>query len=194
MDRTVGFISERLNKMERGTVLAMTTGREARMKHSGSVLRCLLAGAAIAAAMVLSEPANAGVNVNINLGPPVVVAEPPEMVLVPRSRVYFSPEPEVDIFFYGGYWWSPRGDRWYRARAHNGPWGVIGRRSVPREVIAVPRDYRGRYGHEKRVPYGQWKKEHRQYDKAERKDRKRDEKERKHEEKQRGGHGRGHDD
>jgi hypothetical protein len=178
------------------------------MSRLRSVFRCLLAGAAIAAAVGFSEPAHAGVNVNINLGPPVVVAEPPQMVLVPRSRVYFSPEPQIDIFFYDGFWWSPRGDRWYRAREHNGPWGVIERRHVPRDVIRVPRDYRGRFEREERIPYGQWKKEHRQWEKSERKEEKRDEKERKHQEKRDryerddrndgddrgpGKHGRGHD-
>lgn len=144
----------------------------------------MLAGAAIVAVIGFSEPVRAGVNVNINLGPPVVVAEPPQMVLVPRSRVYFSPEPEVDIFFYDGYWWSPRGDRWYRAREHNGPWGVVERRHVPREVIVVPRDYRSRFEREKRIPYGQWKKEHHGgYGKAERKERKHEEKEWKEREK-----------
>jgi hypothetical protein len=143
------------------------------MTNSGRILRCLLAGAAIAAAIGFSETARAEVSVNINLGPPVVVAEPPHLVLVPQSQVYFSPDPQVDIFFYGGYWWSPRGDRWYRAREHNGPWGVIERSSVPQEVIVVPRDYRTRFEREKRVPYGQWKKEHyKDRGKAERKEQK----------------------
>ena len=49
------------------------------MTNSGKVFRCLLAGAAIAVAIGFSEPARAGVSVNINLGPPpIVVAEPPE--------------------------------------------------------------------------------------------------------------------
>ena len=64
------------------------------MKNSGSVFRCLLAGAALAAAIGFSEPARAEVSVNINLGPPVVVVEPPHMVLVPRSQVYFYPDPQ----------------------------------------------------------------------------------------------------
>ncbi len=164
------------------------------MTNSGSVFRCLLAGAAIAVALGFSEPVRAGVNVNINLGPPVVVAEPPNLFLVPGSRVYFSPDPQVDIFFYGGYWWSPRGDRWYRARAYNGPWGVIGRRHVPREVIVVPKDYRGRFGREKPIPYGQWKREHyKEHGKAERRERKRDWKERENrgrDDEGRGDHGR----
>ena len=129
------------------------------MTNSGRIFRCLLVGAAIAATGFM-EPARAEVNVNINLGPPVVIAEPPHLVLVPQSQVYFSPDPQVDIFFYGGYWWSPRGDRWYRATEHNGPWGVIERSRVPQEVIVVPRDYRTRFEREKRIPYGQWKKEH----------------------------------
>jgi len=171
------------------------------MTNSGRIFRCLLAGAAIAAAMGLSEPARAEVSVNINLGPPpIVVAEPPEVVLVPRSRVYFVPDPHVDVFFYGGYWWSPRGERWYRSRAYNGPWGVVERRRVPRDVIVVPRDFRGRFERERRIPYGQWKKEHKQWDKAERKERKRDEKEWKERENHdrddegHGKHGRGHGD
>ena len=63
------------------------------MTNSGKVFRSLLAGAALATAMGFSEPARREVSVNINLGPPVVVVEPPQMVLVPRSQVYFSRSP-----------------------------------------------------------------------------------------------------
>jgi hypothetical protein len=50
---------------------------------------------------------------------------------------------------------------------------VIERSSVPQEVIVVPRDYRTRFEREKRVPYGQWKKEHyKDRGKAERKEQK----------------------
>jgi len=149
------------------------------MTSSGSVFRCLLAGAAIAAAFGFSEPARAEVSVNINIGPPpIVVAEPPAVVMVPQSRVYFVPDPHVDVFFYGGYWWSPRGEQWYRARAYKGPWGVMERHRVPRSVIYVPRDYRARYERERHVPYGQWKKEHGQWDRENRKAHKQWEKER----------------
>jgi len=156
--------------------------------------RYLLAGAAIAAAIGLSEPARAEVSVSINLGPPpIVVAEPPGVVLIPQSQVYFVPDPQVDVFFYGGYWWSPRGERWYRARAYNGPWGVIERHRVPRAVVYVPRDYRVRYERERHHPYGQWKKEHSRWDRQNRKAHKRWEKEREQEWK-RDGRGHGRDD
>jgi len=157
------------------------------MTNSGKVFRYLLAGAAFAAAIGLSAPARAevGVGININLGPPpIVVAQPPEVVMIPGSQVHFVPDPQIDVFFYGGYWWSPRGDRWYRARAYNGPWGVMERSRVPRAVIYVPRDYRSRYGNGKHVPYGQWKKEQSRWDRENRKAQKRWEKEREKEWKQ----------
>jgi hypothetical protein len=118
----------------------------------------------ILAVLILSglpDSAPAEVNVNVNIGtPPVVVAEPAEVVLIPEFGVYFVPDGDVDLFFHLGFWWSPRGDRWYRSRVWNGPWVVVERRIVPRKVVRVPRDYRVRYGKVKRVPYGQWKKAH----------------------------------
>jgi hypothetical protein len=134
---------------------------------------------AAAAALAVAGPAQAEVNVNINLGPPpIVVAEPPAVVAIPQTRVYFAPDPHVDVFFYGGYWWSPRGPRWYRAKAYNGPWVVIEPHRVPKAVVYVPGDYRTRYGNERHVPYGQWKKEHEKWDRENRKSHKKWEKER----------------
>ena len=101
-----------------------------------------------------------GVGININIGPPpITVAAPPAMVMVPQSQVYFVPSVSFDVFFHNGYWWSPRGDQWYRSQAYNGPWGVVDRRYVPQQVIHVPHDYRAKYEKEKHIPYGQWKKE-----------------------------------
>ena len=52
----------------------------------------------------------------------------------------------------------------------------------------MPRDYRARYAHERRIPYGHWKAEHARWDKENNKAHKRWEKERekewKHQEKQ----------
>jgi len=152
--------------------------------------------------------ARAQVSVNINLGPPpIVVSEPPAVVAIPQTRVYFAPDPHVEVFFYGGYWWSPRGEAYYRSRAYNGPWAVVERRHVPKAVIYVPGDYRTRYERERHVPYGQWKKEHDRWDRDNRKSHKKWEKERQkewkeeqkrqqHEGQDRGGnggkHGKGH--
>lgn len=106
------------------------------------------------------KEAVAQVEVNVNLGPPpITVAAPPAVVMVPNSRVYYVPDPNVDVFNYNGYWWAPRGDQWYRSRAYKGPWGVIDQRYVPASVRQVPRDYRVVYEKEKHIPYGQWKKQ-----------------------------------
>lgn len=127
-----------------------------------------------------TKEALAEVSVNINIGPPpIVVVEPPEIVMMPGLQVYFVPQLEFDVFFYNGYWWSPRGSQWYRARAYNGPWGVIDKRYVPAPVSGVPKDYRNVYGKEKHIPYGQWKKQGKQNEKEERKEMKEDKKEKK---------------
>lgn len=108
---------------------------------------------------VMLHGAAAEVSLNINIGPPVVVGVPPAVVLVPGSRVYFVPDFNVDIFFYGGYWWSPRGDRWYRAHDHSGPWRAVSRSVVPRPVYRIPGNYRQVYAKERHIPYGQWQKD-----------------------------------
>ena len=121
----------------------------------------------LAGFVAIGTPAHAGTNVNVNLGVPVVVApqplvveQPPEMVVIPRSNVYFAPGVGVDIFFYDNRWWNRRGDRWYRGSGYNGPWVAVGPRHVPAPVYGVPANYRSVYAHEKPMPYGQWKKVH----------------------------------
>ena len=129
----------------------------------------VLAVLALTGFIVTAAPVHAGTNVNVNLGipvpvvvapQPVYVEQPPEMVVIPRSNVYFAPGVSVDIFFYDNRWWNRRGDRWYRGSGYNGPWVAVGPRYVPAHVYRVPADYRTVYGHEKRIPYGQWKKAH----------------------------------
>ena len=101
--------------------------------------------------------AQAEVNVSINIGaPPVVVSEPQEVVMMP-SGIYFVPGYSFDVFFYNGYWWSPRGDRWYRAGQYNGPWGVVQRSYVPSYLFKVPKNYRAVYKNERPINYRQWR-------------------------------------
>ncbi len=119
------------------------------------LLTCLLASEAVG---------GVNVGININIGPPSLTVAPPSIVLVPQSQVYFAPAAPADVFYFSGYWWSPRGSQWYRSRDYSGPWGVVDRRYVPQPVMRVPHDYRTVYGHEKHIPYGQWKKEHNQHD------------------------------
>jgi hypothetical protein len=128
-----------------------------------------LAALAFTVFAATAAPVLAGTNVNINLGlpaavvaapEPVYVEQPPEMVVIPQSNVYFAPGVSVDLFFYDNRWWNRRGDRWYRASDYNGPWVSVGQRHVPASVYRVPANYRTVYVHEKPMPYGHWKKTH----------------------------------
>jgi len=142
----------------------------ARMRRQGGAIVTALFGAALFAAFG-AAPAMAGVNVNVNIGPPaVVVAEPPEVVAVPQSMVYFAPRVSAELLFYEGYWWTPKEGRWFRARAYDGPWTIVGPRYVPAEIVRLPRDYRSVYVRGEHVPYGQLKKHwrHREIERRER--------------------------
>lgn len=149
-------------------------------------------------------PALSEVSVNINIGPPPVLVEPPpELVVVPHTMVYYVPGASAELFFYRGRWWSRHEGRWFRAKAYNGPWVAVGPRYVPVEVVRVPRDYRTLYVHETHVPYGQLKKhwEHREYEKRKhmgewkegKRERKEEKRERKEERKERKKENKKHD-
>ncbi|MBI5419084.1 MAG: hypothetical protein HZA60_03250, partial [Deltaproteobacteria bacterium] len=133
-----------------------------------------LPASGILAALLLpcaAAPALAEVSVNINIGPPaVVVHEPPEVIVIPHTMVYYAPAVEVDLLFHNGYWWTSHEGRWFRSRAYKGPWVVVGPRYVPVEIVRLPRDYRTVYVREQRVPYGQLKKhwKHRELERRER--------------------------
>ena len=108
--------------------------------------------------LVSAKTAQAEVNVNINIGPPpIVVSEPPEVVMMPQTGIYFVPSASFDVFFYDGYWWSPRGDRWYRANQYKGPWGIVQRNYIPAPLFKVPNNYRVVYKKERPINYKQWK-------------------------------------
>ena len=91
----------------------------------------------------LPVSATAEVNANIDIGSrPTVVAEPPEVVLIPGAGVYFVPDAGANLFYHAGFWWSSRGDRWFRSRVYNGPWVAAERRDVSVEVVRIPKDNR----------------------------------------------------
>jgi hypothetical protein len=106
------------------------------------------------------KEASAGWNVNVNIGPPpIVVVAPPAVVFIPDLQVYFVPDLEFDVFFYNGFWWSPRRNGWYRASEYNGPWHGVKKHDIPGPLYRVPKNYRSVYGKEQHIPYGQWKKQ-----------------------------------
>ncbi|MFB3884999.1 MAG: hypothetical protein ACE144_07205 [Thermodesulfobacteriota bacterium] len=113
----------------------------------------------ILVAALVSIPANgvAGVDVNIgiNVPPPprVVVHAPPAVVVIPGTYVYFPPTLEVDIFFYGGYWYRSHHGHWYRATSYDGHWVFIEKHRVPYVVLHVPPDFRRLPPGYRHIPY-----------------------------------------
>ncbi len=115
---------------------------------------------------VAPSPAEVKVSVGIGipLPPPLVIRVPPPVIPIPRTNVYFPPTIDVDILFFGGYWYRPYQDHWFRARAYNGPWVFVEPHRVPRAVIDLPPDYRRIPPGQRHIPYGQFKKYHDRWD------------------------------
>jgi hypothetical protein len=107
-------------------------------------------------------PSSAGVNVHVGIGiplpPPLVIPVPPPVVPIPRTSVYFPPTIDVEILFFGGYWYRPYQDHWFRSRSYNGPWVFLEPHRVPRALIGLPPDYRHIPPGYRHIPYGQFKK------------------------------------
>lgn len=113
-----------------------------------------LAAFGLAAGLLWPLDARAGVNVNVNIGPPpIVLAAPPALVVVPGSTVYYAPDVSINLFSYRGRFYSFHDGAWFYATSHRGPWAAIAIERVPRPVVAVPVTYY-------RVPPGHAKKMH----------------------------------
>lgn len=83
------------------------------------------------------------VGVSIPLPPGIEFSAPPEMVVIPETYVYAVPDVDVDIFFYGGWWWRPWDGRWYRSQSYNSGWTHY--QSVPSFYREVPSGWRDDY-------------------------------------------------
>ncbi len=144
------------------------TRSEGRKKGMSRNLAAL--AAALVASGVIGSTASAEVDVNIGIGlpiPNVVIAEPPSVVAVPGTRVYYAPRAGVDLFFYSGAWYRKDRDRWYRASYYNGPWVFMSPRRVPVALGRLPRDYYAVPASYKPIPYGQLKKHWKKWEKEE---------------------------
>jgi hypothetical protein len=97
---------------------------------------------ALALSGLSATQAQARVDVHVGIGipaPPVVQfeAEPP-VEIIPQTQVYYAPEPDYDLYRYGGWWYVNREGYWYRSHSYNGPFGPVVYESVPQAIIAVP--------------------------------------------------------
>ena len=118
-----------------------------------------ISGVLLVIALLFPVAAGADVSVGINIfPPPIVLSAPPAVMVVPGTYVYFIPDLEVDILFYGGWWYRPYRGYWYRAKGYNGPWVHVEGSRVPSVVIALPPHFRNVPPGHTRIPYGQLKK------------------------------------
>jgi hypothetical protein len=107
---------------------------------------------ALAIAVPVSATAGVSIGFGISLPPPVVFHAPPEVIVLPDTDdVYVVPDIDVDIYFWGGWWWRFWDGRWYRSHYYDRDWGYYSR--VPSFYFDIDpgwrRYYRDRnwYGH-----------------------------------------------
>ncbi len=83
-----------------------------------------------------------GIRIGVNIPPPpiFVFPAPPELVVIPGTYVYYCPDVDFDILFYGGYWYRPYGGYWYRSASYGGPWVYI--KGPPSVLVSLPPNYR----------------------------------------------------
>lgn len=124
----------------------------------------LVTTGALFAAAATWTPARAGVSADINLhigdrpAPVVVFDREPDVVLVPRSRVYYVEHDGYDLYRYGRYWYINDGGYWFRASSYRGPFLSIAVGRVPRSIVVVPARYRRHPVHPHGGPPGLAKK------------------------------------
>jgi hypothetical protein len=93
----------------------------------------ILLALVVSAVSAVPAPANAGVDVHVNIGLPVA---PPLVVVQPGISVVEDWDEEV--FFVSPYYWVRRGDFWYRARSPRATFRVAPTRVVPVALVRMP--------------------------------------------------------
>ncbi|HNZ64283.1 MAG TPA: hypothetical protein PKJ10_00485 [Smithella sp.] len=97
----------------------------------------------LVACMPVSAIADVRVHVNIPLPPPIFFPAPPQLVVIPETDVYVVPDAREDIFFYGGWWWRPWNNRWYRSQHYDRGWAY--HPNPPYFHRSIPSDWRYSY-------------------------------------------------
>lgn len=107
--------------------------------------KLMVAAAAIAVSLVAASPASSQVHVSVNIGtPPAFVAAPPPLVVVPGSAVYYAPDYEYGLLFYGGRYYTQFNGAWFWAPRPGARWVAVS--TVPRPLLAVPVEYHHKHG------------------------------------------------
>lgn len=110
--------------------------------------RLLLGTTLLVLVMAVSVPAMAAVDIHIGIPlpppPPILFPKPPEVIVLPDTDdVYVAPDIDVDLLFWGGWWWRLWEGRWYRSHYYDRAWGYYD--NVPRFYFDVDPGWRGYY-------------------------------------------------
>jgi hypothetical protein len=76
-----------------------------------------------------------GPSISIDIG------EPPELVLVPGTSVYYAPSVPLTYFLYGQQYYLFTQGTWFAATTYDGPWIIVSKQDVPKPILAVPVAY-----------------------------------------------------
>ena len=98
-------------------------------------------------ASLVSVPAFAQVQINVQL-PTITFSAPPPLVVV-EPGVQVVEDNDEEVFFVDNYYWVRRGPRWYRTRDHHGGWVVVDGPGVPTAIVRVPEGKYRRFKHHK---------------------------------------------
>lgn len=128
--------------------------------------RMLIIAALLSPLLVTGSPppakaADVGISIRIGdryRGDNLRFSQRPRMAVVPGSRVYYVQDSDQDVYRYGRYYYAFDSGRWYRSANYRGPWIHVRGRTVPRQIYAIPSDYRRNW----RGNYNQWR--NRDYD------------------------------
>jgi hypothetical protein len=120
--------------------------RHSRDRNHTVAIRCTLTVAMLAAFLVCSPPARAGIDVRIDISsappaPHLIFHERPHARYFPGESMYVVDDPDVgdyDVFRQGGYYWVFSDGYWYRARDWRGPFLVIRPNYVPTAFYRMP--------------------------------------------------------
>jgi hypothetical protein len=83
-----------------------------------------------------SQASNVDVGINVNIGAPaIVIASPPEFLLIPSLGLHVSIGAPYDLFYLDGHYYHFDNNRWYRSNHYQGPWGYVDRRHLPKRML-----------------------------------------------------------
>jgi len=105
---------------------------------------CILATSLVAATPAHAQQVHANVLLNPG-GSHIYFDNEPNVVLVPGTRVYYSPYGSDDVYRYRNSWYVNRGGTWYRASSYRGPYMYVRQGRVPYQIMSVPPDWRDQY-------------------------------------------------